>query len=207
MAIRNNNIELEYQSWFIPATSFSGVGLVDATPGSEAITSAGANNPPLAEVGTKGVVGLLCENEAAVRHLMAFPHFIDTDSDVYVRCHWTSESVTDTDEVTTTVTYRQTVDGDVVGAGAASALNTVIPADTVNGTAFAYQATKAGTISAESLSPDAHDALELIVVVEYDGGALTENVYFLGLELFYLPKLTPGAQKAKVALPAKVVVA
>jgi hypothetical protein len=204
MGIRNNNIELEYQSWFIPATSFTGVGLIDGAQDSEEIISAGNNNPALAEVGSKGLVGLGCGNLDQVKHLIAFPHYIDTDSDVYVRCHWTSASTDDTHTMTSIVTYRQTADGDEIGDGTADALDVTIPADAVDGTAYAYQSTSAGTIYAGGLSAEQHDALELIVAFNLSG--VTE-VFFLGLEVFYLPKLTPGAQKAKVALPAKVVVA
>lgn len=225
MGIRNNNIELEYQSLFIPVTKFSGVGLIpdvtlDSDPAGDTlefdIASSGAQGAPLSEIGSTGLVGLeINAQSSVVKHFMSAPTFMDTESDIYVRAHWTSASNVTTDTFTVTVTYRQFGDGDTIGSGLAAALNTAIPADNVSGN-LDYQVTSAGTVNAGTLDVDANDGLEWIVTITFaaddnnDGtpdGAFDQTKHFIGLEFFYLPKLTPGAQKAKVALPSKVVVA
>ena len=228
MAIRNDNIELAYQSLFIPATEFSGVGLVpdvtlDADPANDTlqfdIVSSALYGAPLSEVGTTGLVGLEIETTGSqVKHWMAIPTFMDLSEDIYVRGHWVSDSDQSNDTFTVAVTYRQYVDGDTLdGSGPTSSLDTVIPADNAVGSGSSvYQTTKAGTIDGYSLSLDAHDAVEWIVTFAFaadddgDGGGagtFDQTKHFLGLEFFYLPKLTPGVQTSKVALPSKVVVA
>ena len=226
MAIRNDNIELAYQSLFIPATEFSGVGVIpdsSLTGGAETlaldIVSAGTNDAPLSEVGTTGLVGLEIETSGSqVKHWMAIPTFMDLSEDIYVRGHWVSASDEPNDTFTVAVTYRQYVDGDTFGSGPTASLNTAIPADNAVGSgSTVYQTTKAGTINGYSLSLDAHDAVEWIVTCTFAAddngvgtpgdGAFDQTKHFLGLEFFYLPKLTPGVQTSKVALPSKVVVA
>lgn len=209
MGIRNNNIELEYQSLFIPATSFTGVGLITGAQGSEVITAVGNGTPELAPVvsgGSDSATGLLGLEVAAsdrVQTLLPMPTFIDADSEVYVRCWWVSTAATGT--YTPTVTYSQFGDFDAVPLETASktSLDVAIPADDVDGDNI-FHVTDAGTINAGGLSFDDNDALELQVSSAF---TTMTSVFFLGLELWYLPKHTPGAQKAKVALPTKVVVA
>lgn len=225
MAIRNDNIELAYQSLFIPVTEFSGVGVIpdsSLTGNAETleldIVSAGTNDAPLSEVGTTGLVGLEIDTSGSqVKHWMAIPTFMDLSEDIYVRGHWVSASDEPNDTFTVAVTYRQYVDGDTFGAGPTASLNTAIPADNAVGSgSTVYQTTKAGTIDGYSISLDAHDAVEWIVTCTFaaddngDGvpdGTFNQTKHFLGLEFFYLPKLTPGVQTSKVALPSKVVVA
>lgn len=215
MGIRNNNIELEYQSLFIPVTKFSGVGVIpdvtlDSDPAGDTlefdITSAGAQGAGLSEIGSTGLVGLEIESQSSVvKHFMSAPTFMDVNEDIYVRAHWTSASTETADTFTATVTYRQFGDGDTIGSGVSAALNTAIPADNVSGN-LDYQVTSAGTVSGGTLDVDANDGLEWIVTLTFAAG-LTEAKHFIGLEFFYLPKLTPGAQKSKVALPTKLVIA
>ena len=209
MAIRNDNIELAYQSLFIPSTSFSSMGLVDGTP---SIASAATGNSVLASVGSTFTAFKIGSATDEIAHLMAMPSFIDTNEPVYVRCHWTSASSTTADTLTPTVTYRQIADGgDIASASSGTgytgdkALDIVIPADNVTG-AGDLQVTQAGTINSSSLDDEQYDAIEFILRFAFAAG-LTEDKFFLGLELFYLPKLTPGAQKAKVAVPNKLSVA
>ena len=223
MGIRNNNIELEYKSLFIPVTNFSGIGVIpdssltgDAETLELDITSADLQGAGLSEIGSTGLVGLEIETTSSVaKHFMAFPTFMDTEEDIYVRGHWTSASSTTTDTFTVTLTYRQFADGETIGSGPVASLNTAIPADNVSGN-LDYQVTSAGTINAGTLDADAHDGVEWIVTCTFaadddgDGtpdGTFGETKHFIGLEFFYLPKLTPGAQKSKVALPTKLVVA
>tara|TARA_R100000734_G_C3280101_1_gene73924 strand:- start:89 stop:715 length:627 start_codon:yes stop_codon:yes gene_type:complete len=207
MGIRNDNIELGYQSLFIPATSFSGIGLITGSQGSEQIVAAGANNKPLDAAGSTGLVGVqFANNGDRVQTLAALPTYIDTNSDIYVRCFWFSTA--NSGSFQPVVTYKQIGNFDAVPAETDSktALNIAIPSDSCN-TSSQFYATSAGTISAGSLedADGQFDALLLQVqAADFSGAA---DFSFLGLELWFMPKLTPGAQKSKVALPAKVVVA
>ena len=206
MGIRNNNIELEYQCLFIPATAFTGVGVIS---GSEELKSAGNGNAPLKQAGTTGLLGLEFSNLDRVQTLLSQPTFMDVDSDIFVRCFWHSTSNSGGGNAfTPVISYSQIGDFSAIPTDAASktALNVTIPADAPN-TGSTFYATKAGTISAGSLedADGQYDALVLQVSGLISG--TLADFRFLGIELWYLPKLTPGAQKAKNALPTKVVVA
>lgn len=213
MAIRNDNIELEYKSLFIPVTSFTGMGVIpDTSLSGDAqtleldITSSGAQGAGLSEIGSTGLVGLEVEtNSSIVSHFMAFPTFMDTDEDIYVRGHWTSASSDTADSFSVTVSYREYSDGDTIGTGPTAQLGVAIPTDFVSGN-LDYQVTKAGTLNAGRLNPDDTDGIEWQVLLQFDSG-LAEAKHFIGLEFFYLPKLTPGTQKSKVALPSRLVIA
>lgn len=207
MAIRNNNIELGYQSLFIPSTSFTGVGILDPDPVADGdtveITASGSGNAPLRQVDSTGLIGLQMGNNNRVQTLLPMPTFIDIDSDVFVRCWWVSTGASGA--FTPTVTYDQFGDRDAIPAESAgkTALDVAIPSDAVDAD-DKFHVTDAGTIFAGQISFDQNDALELQVSA---GLTTLSSVFFLGLELWYMPKLTPGAQKTKVALPQKVVVA
>tara|TARA_Y100001937_G_scaffold121314_1_gene179890 strand:+ start:1436 stop:2059 length:624 start_codon:yes stop_codon:yes gene_type:complete len=206
MGIRNNNIELEYQCLFIPATAFTGVGFIS---GSEELKAAGNGNAPLKEAGTTGLLGLEFSSGDRVQTLLSQPTSIDVDSDIFVRCFWYSTADTDENNTfTPVVSYSQIGDFFTIPTDAASktALNIAIPADTANSGSTFY-ATSAGTINAGSISvaDEQHDAL--VLQVEATLAGTLADFRFLGLELWFMPKLTRGAQKSKVALPHKVKVA
>ena len=206
MGIRNNNIELEYQCLFIPATAFTGVGFIS---GSEELKAAGTGTAPLKEAGTTGLLGLEFSDGDRVQTLLSQPTSMDVDSDIFVRCFWHSTSSTGgSNTFTPVVSYSQIGDFSAIPTDAASktALNTAIPADTAN-TGSTFYATSAGTINAGSLEEADGQYDALVLQVEATLAGTLADFRFLGLELWFMPKLTPGAQKSKVALPQKVVVA
>ena len=210
MAIRNDNIELSWKKLFIPFNSFTGVGvilpdpIVDGDPAALASASTGA--PLVTEVSSYGVCGLQVEADSdEARTLITLPGDLDANEEVYVRCHWTTQSSTTTDTFDCTVKYRQYAAGAVLNAASFSTLDVAIPTDTVTG-AGQYHVTSAGTIYAGSLDPDTNVAFEIQAIFARNGGH-SEAIHFLGLEFLYMPKLTPGAQKAKVAKPDGFVIA
>ena len=209
MGIRNNNIELEYQCLFIPATAFTGVGLIDGAQDAEELSAAGNGIAKLKQAGSTGLLGLEFQDGDRVQTLLSQPTSMDVDSEIFVRCFWYSTASTDgSNTFTPVVSYSQIGDFSDIpdDSDSKTALDITIPADTAN-TGSTFYATSAGTINAGSIavSDDQYDALVLQVQATIAGSL--PDFRFLGLELWFLPKLTPGAQKAKNALPEKVVVA
>lgn len=166
--------------------------------------SAGAHTgaPVQQEISTFGIVGVLLDTAGDMLcHNAPIPYDLDPRHPVYVRVVWTSGSSTTDDTVTWIVTYKQLVPNVTALDVAATALNTTIAAQDVPGTAYAICKTAWGKINGGTITDTAEDWTWLIEMDAFDAG-LTEDKFFLGLEVMYTPRRLQGVDG--MSMPAKV---
>jgi hypothetical protein len=131
---------------------------------------------------------------------------VDTQHPIYVRCLWTSNSATLTDDVTFIVQYKNIViDGTTTpekpSAGIGTGLNTPIAEDRVLGT-YQLQATSWGKLDGGALAgPETFLALEVEMDATDVDVAGDENVWLLGLELEYTPLDGPTSRPLEAKAP------
>lgn len=160
--------------------------------------SMGSGNPYLAEIGTIGLVGLRTNTDGDdVHHLMRIPLHWDHKYPVYVRVVWATASTTNSDTVTWKVLFNlleptTTLLNRLIAP--ATALDTAIPQDTVVG-GFGPQVmvTENGVINADTLTPDVpakpYQYIQLLVEMDAKEEELTEDLFLVGLEFEYTPRL------------------
>lgn len=191
--IKDRNIHYKYKKDFVPVATFTtfdgrstGTGADDTLQ--DAVSEASLFELPDGGNGL-GVVGLKQGTAGNIaRNFFPLPSYWDTGNDIHVRVWWTEEG-TSTSEITYNILYEELSLGAAPAAGSTE-LDTPLVADPHCGVANGINATKWGTINADSLSAD-----YLIVDVEMEAeSAGSLNAVLLGIEWAYLPKLTDGAQ-------------
>ncbi len=186
--IRDRNINYKYKTEYWPVGTFS------CFTGASGATVDAVDGNPL--VGLSGVVGLrMSAPDASVRHLFPMPSHWDTGNKIHCRAIWT-DSGTSANSVTFSILYKEQTFGQAPVAGS-TALDTKIVADPHCETGSGINATKWGTINADSLSAD-FITLDVELTAESADGM--EAVLF-GIEWAYLPKLTDGPQVSDQADP------
>lgn len=197
---------------YIPANHFTGItnAALTAGAGSEAQTigsflaGTGTGAPVQQEVSTFGLVGVLMDTAAdELNHLMLLPYDLDITQPLYARVHWTSGSATTADTIDWLVRYLKIVPDTTVLASAATALDTQPSQDTVIG-AYTHQVTSWGVLDPRVTAiADTVEMIEWEVEMDAFAAGLTEDKFFLGLELAYTPKRLAGVdgmrQEAKRA--------
>lgn len=182
---------------YIPVPNFSGIlGAAGVSVG------AGGGAPVQQEISTFGIVSILMDTAGdLLDHNLQMPHDIDIAKDIRFRVHWTSGSATTADTITWKVFYKSIVPNTTTIAAAATALDTVIAEDTVEG-AYIWQATEWGVLKGGTLALNV-EALMLQVELDAFAAGLTENIFPLGLEMAYSPKKLrgPDGMKHNAKLP------
>ena len=178
-------------------------GTVAETGVDTIIVSAADNDAVLEEIDSTGIMGLKMNNNGdSVNHLCPLPSDVDRYNPVYVYVRWCSGSSTTTDSVLWKVFYKEiTPDTTQLSATISTALDTAIADDACLGTAYVDQRTPAGKISRCSI---AEAALDLALKVEMDTKTdITEDIFLLGLELEYTPRLSDTLTRKVEAMPWK----
>lgn len=177
---------------YVPVWQFS--GLIYEATGAAGIKSAGAGTPSatnkvITEIGTTGITGLLLEAAGdSVMHAMALPADYDIAWPMYVSIHWSSGSSTTADTITWLVQYTPIVLNTTVIIDPATALDKVVPQDTVPvASANVWCRTDEGRINGGKLA-DNVEAMLFEVEMDAFAAGLTEAKHLLGLELRYTPK-------------------
>lgn len=144
--IRNQNIDRDWTTLFVPAVDFSSVRTPTVTP---AIASAINTNEALS-INSTGIFGVkMNTNGDTIRHAMMLPRSVDYSQPIHLRVHWTSGSATTADTIVWKV-FTQDVRSnvDLLTATIARPLTTAIPQDTVPvATAYTLCRTEKGTIA------------------------------------------------------------
>ena len=197
MPIRDRNIDRLREFLYIPETAFSGI--IGLTTGTDASVHTGV--AVRQEVNTTGDAGLLMDTAADLVIGRVHMPFFDPNFDIGVRVHWSTESLTAADTITWLVTYDRNAENDTIIVPA-TALDTVIAQDTATGTAGQDQFTARGKINAKKFAPtiwSSDDGVTPVLqmwrwMVELDAFAagLTEDKFFLGLLLDFVPRYTKG---------------
>jgi hypothetical protein len=163
--------------------------------------SLGVQLPLYAEVNATGIGGFLMNTAGdEVNYLGAIPSDLDITKQVRLRVWWTTDSTTNTDTVDWVVRYSllQADQSTAIGSPA-TVLNTVIAQDLVLGsTAELPHATAFGVID-RSVIPENSVLWGLEVEVDAKDAGLAEDLWFLGLEVRYTPRLTVGSHNLRAA--------
>lgn len=188
---------------YIPAWQFAGLDY-ETTTGTD-IKSVGTGTPSatnmiLAEINTSGVTGInLNTADNTICHLMEVPYDMDLSFPVYFSIWWTANNTSGT--VDWTVFHKAIVrDSTVLGsAEAATALDSVIPVDTMAGVAYTMMRTDEGRMNGGKLA-DTTEMLNLTVRMH----ALTTITvpFFVGLSIRYTPhRMYYGSMKVEAKAP------
>jgi len=121
---------------------------------------------------------------------------VNTAAPVFARVLWTSGSATAADTITWKVSVK------VQAAGSAltvSTPTTVSLADTATASAYDYQITVADSFAAGVI--DNMDLFSLEVEMDAKAAGLTEDIFFLGVELLYAPVVVVDTGLALSSLP------
>jgi hypothetical protein len=192
--IRDKNINYKYQSLYFPASTF------DWKPGSADNQDAGDGNDDLVEVGTTGLVGWKFDGgDDQVFISMPTPTGVDWDNDVFYRVIWAAAVSGDLG-----LTESFAISADEVAFGAAPATSAPTAFVTVSDTPGAINVplatpwAKANSSTTNGIAGTS-DVLRIFVDCTTD---TANDPRLVGLELKYLPKLTPGPQTNDQADPA-----
>ena len=186
--IKDRNISYKYKKEYWPVGTFS------CFAGASGATVDAVDANPL--VALSGVVGLKMPDPGdSVRHLFPMPSHWDTGNKIHCRAIWT-DSGTSSNSITFSILYKEQTFGQAPLAGATD-LDTKIVADPHCETGSGINATKWGTINADSLSAD-FITLDVEMHAEAADGM---NAVLFGIERAYLPKLTDGPQVSDQADP------
>lgn len=216
-AINDYQVERNWRAVSIPAAQFCSAAestldsltLNEGTPNTlntaTITTGLGGNGLPLQNINSTGLFGVLMNTPGdLVKTLFRAPYDIDYLHPVYVRVLWTSGSSTTADTITWKAFYKVfSPNNDQLSGTINTALDTVIPQDTVAaGTAFTICQTAPGKIDANQINDEV--LLGLAVEMDAKAGGLSEDVFFLGLELLYVPHVFGTKYGAGIvgALPA-----
>ena len=194
--IKDRNIGYKYKTEFMSAYTFNYYELSTGTTPPVQGTIGGAAK--LAEIGDLGVVGVKTLNAGEFARLtFPVPSYWDTANKIFVRCIWSDNGTAGTEnmEAHWAVWYQEKTYGTAPlaasGAGNATALDSLIPADKHSGSADTIQATPWGTVNAGSIASTT-DYLTVDVELDVDTNDL--DPVLVGIEWAYLPKLTAGPQ-------------
>lgn len=185
---------------WLPAMQFSGITNVAIDEGGAATYAVGAaiagvhsGAPITKEISTFGVVGIFVDTAAdEVNTYMPLPGDIDLSKRIYARVHWTSGSTDTADTVTWKVWYKAIILNTTailaIGNTGGVALDKTIAADDVPvATAYAWAVTEEGYLDAGKLPETTGGLLWSVEFDAFDAG-LSEDKFFLGLEIRYTPR-------------------
>lgn len=204
-----------WKSLFIPAQAFHivGAGLLNAVPPTlqdvqvalGSVTDSTYANA-LSQVSTVKHVGFkMNTNGDTVNTLLPTIQDRDVMEPMYARVIWTTGSVTTADTITWKMFIRTlSLNSTALSGTINTALNTPIPQDTVpTTTAYTLNATAKGTINANSAPVATRDSTYMSLQIEMHAKAvgLSEDVFFMGVELLYAPHLL-GTAYGQGNLPA-----
>lgn len=185
---------------YYPAMYFTGMSVSAINEGGAANDAYGVNwegshtgAPISKEISTFGINGILLDTATdSVGHYAAIPYDLDPRHPIYMRVVWSSGSTDTADTVQWTVTYKQLVPNVTALATAATALNKTIAAQDVPvATAYAICKTAWGRINGGVITDTAEDWTLLVEMTSFDVG-LSEDKFFLGLEVAYTPRRLQG---------------
>lgn len=188
MPIDSENLSQARRSALLWAKDFDWI-LAEGTPNT--LISTVDTDVVRREVSTLGATGALMNNDGdTVTALWALPSDVDYGKPVYVRVLWATESVTPADTVLWRLFYKLvSLDNDALSATIDTALDTVIATDTVGSTtAGKARATPWGKINANSIT-SVNCILQLKLEMQTKAVGLAENLYALGLEWSYQPRV------------------
>ena len=181
---------------YLPAVQFTGMSVSAINEGGAANDAYGLNwessdtsAPYSKEISTFGVNGILMMTDGMMvsTDLMA-PYDLDVTKNIYARVHWTCGSTDVTDAVLWKCLYRAMVPEVTALAAAGTAFDTVIASDLVPvATAYTINRTSWAKIIGNTLSKKV-EHLSFQVEMDTKAAALSEDLFFLGLELRYTPK-------------------
>jgi PPE-repeat protein len=189
--LASRNIDRTPVSVFIPVTSWMSNQGVSATPAQTSLVS----DTEILEVGTTGFGVLKCDtNGDGVRTVFPLPRNIDTDQSIAFRVYWLSDSVTTTDSVTWTVKYKPLTVNSSALAAPDTALSTAIAADTVpTSTAGTVNTTELGYLDMNATAKASYATGNVVFALEVlksaSSGFSGKHIYFVGLELAYIPRI------------------
>lgn len=188
------------RAWFGPETFLPGAGAIDAVP--PTVTAVQINSGHTAGIAVGEINSLklnsykLNTNGNLVRAITQIPD-VNTAAPVFARVVWTSGSSTAADTIDWKVAVKvQTADA----ALTVSSPTTVTLSDTALGTAYCLQRTPAGTFSAGVI--DNMDIFVLEVEMDAKAVGLSEDIFFLGVELLYVPVVVADLGQALASLPS-----
>lgn len=168
-----------YASENVGSTSLVLTGIDDGTPNLE-------------EISTFGDVGFKMNTDGnSVSKKIIVPRNWDLTQDLGFKVYWTSGSATSADTIDWIVVYKKVTEDAAITAPA-TALTTAIAQDTVGAnTAWLMKVTSEGVLDGATLTSTSRI---LFINVEMDTHAvgLSEDIYFLGLEVLYTPRMTAG---------------
>jgi len=186
-----HNYDVEkYKYVYIPLQAQGWEAIANATdvgeiPVQDNVQSVGAGNPSFGEVGSTGISALLPDDAGDMVGL-AFnvPYDCDVKSGIDFAVQWSSSSTTTTHTATFKVEYtRHTIDSTALATGA-TALSTVIAADTNVAGAHAIQQSEFGTINGGTLTNG--DFLALNVELDAVSGLAATTVAMYNLVIRYI---------------------
>jgi len=185
---------------FLPAWSFSlqQAALDGNAAGADTVLISAASAANWEEINSLGVSGLdMSTAGEEVNTLQLLPADLDITKNVYVRVHWTSGSTDMADTVTWKVRFLAIQPNVTEIVSAATDLDTAIAADDVPvATAYVWAATEWGVLKGGTLSQKI-EAIQWEVEMDAFDAGLSEDKFFLGLEIRYTPKRLWGVDGMK----------
>jgi hypothetical protein len=175
---------------YIPHWSFTGLDYEATTAiDIKSIGPGAANDTANVEVAASGITGLQMSAAGnGVCHLMMVPPDWDLQYPTYFRVWWSGGSITTADTIDWIVTYLAIVKDVTAIALPSTALDVVVPQDTVpTTTADTLNATEFGRMNGGKLGENV-EALGLQVEMDAFAAGFTESKRFHGLEMRYTPK-------------------
>lgn len=192
MSLATSILDAKQQKLFIPVTEFQGL---------VAAAGVGTGVPVHEEIGTLlpgiGALEMAAANDD-IAHLMAIPTDWDRRHPIEVRFAWSSQSATAADTVDWKFLYALLVPNTTAIAVPTTALDTVIPQETVVGVANTFQLTEPGKINGNVI-PDTAKYITFLCELDAKAAGLSEKVYFHGIEFSYTPKWSKNGSN----MPAK----
>jgi len=178
---------------YIPWTQFMSMTtntLDTASAAGDKWGSLNAGVPVTKEISTVNIAGVFMDAAgdmvSTIVPAAQFSPALDPRYATHFRVHWTSGSSTTADTATWIATYLALVAHDTAIIEPVTALDIAIPEDTVSG-AYDYQLTDWGSLDGGTFTQET-EAIALRVELDAFAAGLTEDVFFLGLEIRYTPK-------------------
>ena len=201
--IRDKNINYKYKIDTVEAQNFSSMfnlTTTTATDGSghktesSTLNLANDNDILFEQIDTTGLTGLKMTTSTAqlARTLLYSPTHIDWANNVFFRVMWSCDSTDAADTITWQVKLLK-IDEGSPPAAATQALNTVIVADTNQGSGRVHY-TAWGKLNGETIAPDGNDFVVVDVELTAFAAGLSEDKFCLGYQIAYLPKFTDSPQ-------------
>jgi len=185
--IKDRNIAWKRHRDFIPFKDFLSVQ-PNATP---AYASLGTGAPESENINSLGLIGgRLAALTDQVLHMMRIPEKWDLAEDLHFRVHWMSNDTVAAQTATFTLLYDQIAEGAALAAPA-TALSTPLVADEDSVVAYGLNVSDdKGILAGDTLSKDRFLVLSLAITDDVGLDVTSDEVFLLGLEIEYMPKLT-----------------